>query len=105
MKKQRSSRANGSAMQRAKWLRVARSAVISSTVAAPLVHAQDAAVQTPTPAPASQDVLQEVVVTANRRAQSLADVPYNISSIGGDELAKSGATSLSDFARLSAGLV
>lgn len=78
---------------------LARSAVISSAVATALAQAQEPAI------PAAPESLQEVVVTANRRAQSLNDVPYNISAIGADAIAKSGATSLADLARLSAGLV
>src|SRR5579872_6623252 len=42
--------------------------------------------------------LEEVVVTAQRRAERLIDVPMSITAITGDELARSGATSLIDIA-------
>jgi iron complex outermembrane recepter protein len=41
--------------------------------------------------------LQEVVVTATRRATSVTDVPYNISAMSGSELEDRGITSLSDL--------
>ncbi|HUO18251.1 MAG TPA: hypothetical protein VMU44_00660, partial [Steroidobacteraceae bacterium] len=41
---------------------------------------------------ASAASLQEVVVTANRRQQSLESVPYSISVVSADQLAAGGAT-------------
>lgn len=54
---------------------------------APLARADDAT-------PSS---LQEVVVTATRRATSVIDVPYNISAMSGAELEDRGVASLSDL--------
>lgn len=44
----------------------------------------------PNPAAAEEGVLEEVMVTAQRRAQSIQEVPYNISALTGEELAKEG---------------
>jgi iron complex outermembrane receptor protein len=48
--------------------------------------------------------LEEVVVTANRRQQSVIDVPYNISAISGSALENAGVRSLSDMTRVLPGL-
>jgi outer membrane receptor protein involved in Fe transport len=48
--------------------------------------------------------LQEVVVTANRREQNVLDVPYNISTVTNATLENSGASSLTDIARLLPGV-
>jgi iron complex outermembrane receptor protein len=48
--------------------------------------------------------LQEVTVTAQRRSQSVQDVPYNISAIDGAQIAQSGAASLNDLTRVVPGL-
>ena len=42
--------------------------------------------------------LQEVVVTASRRQQSLESVPYSISVVGPDQIAASGATDIASLA-------
>ncbi|MDZ5645836.1 TonB-dependent receptor [Nitrospirillum sp. BR 11828] len=43
---------------------------------------------------ASDDVLQDIVVTAQRRAQSLQDVPVSVSAFAGDDLKSRGVTSI-----------
>lgn len=48
--------------------------------------------------------LEEVVVTASRREQSILDVPYSISAISSDTLAQDHVQSLSDLSHLIAGL-
>ncbi len=52
----------------------------------------------------SAGALQEVVVTAQRRSQSVQDVPYNISAIGANAIQESGADSINDLTRLVSGL-
>jgi iron complex outermembrane receptor protein len=48
--------------------------------------------------------LEEVIVTATRRATSIQDVPYNISALMGDTINKNGVTDLSDLTRLVPGI-
>ncbi|MBP7334243.1 TonB-dependent receptor [Niveispirillum sp.] len=45
-------------------------------------------------------VLEEIVVTAQRRAQTLADVPLSVSVLGGETLAAAGVNRLDDVARM-----
>src|SRR5580698_3716093 len=53
---------------------------------------------------ASNSSLEEVVVTATRRATSVTDVPYNISAMSGTELDDRGVASLSDLMQQIPGL-
>jgi iron complex outermembrane recepter protein len=46
----------------------------------------------------------DILVTANRRVQSIQDVPYNINAVSGDDLGKSGVTSLNNLAQAVPGL-
>ena len=48
--------------------------------------------------------LEEVVVTASRREQTILDVPYSISAISSDTLTESHIQSLSDLSHMIAGL-
>jgi iron complex outermembrane receptor protein len=57
------------------------------------------------PSVASADELGEILVTATRRSESVADIPYNISAVGSADIADSGVTSLMDLARMVPGLV
>ena len=52
------------------------------------------------PATAQQEpfALEEVVVTASKRSESLQDVAMSITALGGDDLERIGATTLLDFA-------
>lgn len=67
-------------------------------------HAQTAAVTGPSQED-SQSVIPEIVVTAQRRSESIQDVPYNISVVDASQLSASGATSLNDLTRNVPGLV
>jgi iron complex outermembrane recepter protein len=49
--------------------------------------------------------LSEIVVTAQRRVQTVQDIPYNISVVGGADIANSGATNINDLSRIVNGLV
>src|SRR6266436_3508654 len=48
--------------------------------------------------------LEEIVVSAQRRSETIQNVPYNISALGGDTLASSAVVSLNDLTRLVPGL-
>lgn len=51
-------------------------------------------------APDDSGALGEIVVTAQKREQSLKDVPMSISALSGDELTKSGASDIRDLVKL-----
>ncbi len=57
------------------------------------------------PATAAPDEMDEILVTATRRSESVADIPYNISAVGAADIVDSGVTSLVDLARMVPGLV
>ncbi|MBT6583519.1 MAG: TonB-dependent receptor, partial [Gammaproteobacteria bacterium] len=54
---------------------------------------------------AESRVIEEVVITATRRAQSVQDVPINISVVTGDTIRETGVSDLNDLIRLVPGLV
>ena len=51
-----------------------------------------------------EQTVEEVIVTATRRSESVRDVPFNIQAISADVLEKTGATGITDFARTVPGL-
>jgi iron complex outermembrane receptor protein len=54
---------------------------------------------------ASQDILlEEVIVTATRRAQSLQDIPINITALSEDTILRDRITDLTDIARVVPGM-
>ena len=52
----------------------------------------------------AEEALEEIIVTATRRAQSVLEVPYNISAFSAEDLANSSVTNFSEFSRMVAGL-
>ncbi|MGH8446614.1 MAG: TonB-dependent receptor [Solimonas sp.] len=52
---------------------------------------------TPVPAPESTGGIAEIIVTSQKREQSLQEVPLAVSAIGAEELAERGITGLSSF--------
>lgn len=52
----------------------------------------------------ASSLLEEVVVTAQKREQNLQDVPISISAFSGDALKEMGAESISDLGRATAGV-
>ena len=52
----------------------------------------------------AQEALEVIIVTATRRAQSVLDVPYNISAFSAEDLARSSVKDFSDLSRMVAGL-
>jgi iron complex outermembrane receptor protein len=62
----------------------------------------------PSPAVAqngAEDASDEIVVTANRRAENLQDAALSVSAFSGEALERSGAASSADLQQLTAGLV
>ena len=72
--------------------------LILAAVTMPLVIAQSAVAQE------SAVVIEEIVVTAQKREESLADVGIAVDVVSGDRLREAGAVSLIDVARYSPGL-
>jgi outer membrane receptor protein involved in Fe transport len=84
---------------------LASAALAALTIAAP-AHAQDQA-GTETAPPDGQARLDDgnsIIVTAQRRAQTLIEVPQSVSVVGGDTLERQEATSFQDYAALVPGL-
>ena len=44
--------------------------------------------------------LEEIIVTARKRAENLQDVPISVQAFGAEAIAKQGIRSLEDYARL-----
>jgi outer membrane receptor protein involved in Fe transport len=53
---------------------------------------------------ADETALQEVIVTATRRAERMQDIPESISAFSTDDIARRGLTQMDDYARLVPGL-
>jgi iron complex outermembrane receptor protein len=49
---------------------------------------------------AEQDMIAEVIVTAQKRAEALIDVPLSISVVGGDMLERQQAANFQDYLKL-----
>ena len=93
---------------RTRELEKARPALATAAVVASLIAAVPAAAQATAAsqaAPVSSSQLQEIVVTAQRRAEPIQDVPIAITYLSAKRLTRSGATSLSDIAALTPGMV
>ena len=56
-------------------------------------------------APATAAEMDEIIVTATRRDQSVSDIPYNISAIGAADIQGSGVTDLQGLTQMVPGLV
>ncbi|HVW68598.1 MAG TPA: TonB-dependent receptor [Steroidobacteraceae bacterium] len=82
------------------------SACVSAVLAAAAQgYAVPAAAQSYTGPAVADDAVQEVIVTATRRAQSVTDIPYNISAVGSADLQSSGVTDLQGLTHMVPGLV
>ena len=53
----------------------------------------------------AQGTLEEVIVTAQKRAKSIQDVPISITAFSGDFLEESGIDTMEELARLSPSLI
>ena len=77
---------------------IAAALIASLTVSAPS-HAQQEPVDE-----ATQGVLEEIIVTARFREESIQDIGASVSALGGDELIKLGVANIDDLARSTVGL-
>jgi len=68
------------------------------------VHHAQAESSQPEPVVGSKDVVAEITVTAQRRNESVLDVPYNVSVLSPSELQRAGVADLNDLARFVPGL-
>jgi iron complex outermembrane recepter protein len=62
------------------------------------------AADTPQEQPQSSGRLEEIIVTAGRREQTVQEIPYNISAVTGAQLQAAGVNDLASIARLVPGL-
>ncbi len=62
------------------------------------------AIQAQTPAPSDNDVDEEIIVTAQKRATSLQDVPFSIAALTAESITESGASNIVEIARNVPGL-
>ena len=69
-----------------------------------LASAAPAGAETAASAPAATTSVEEVVVTAQKRTESLVNVPISIVAVSGAKLAKSGVNNMSDLANVVPGL-
>jgi iron complex outermembrane receptor protein len=53
---------------------------------------------------ADDETIEEVIVTAQKRATSLQDVPFSVAALGAEDIEQSGATNIVDLARNVPGL-
>ena len=79
---------------------------VASAVSLALSMASAKAQQATAPAPQDEPAgLQEITVTAQRRAQTVQDIPYNISVVAGDSLGGPSVDDSSDLAKVVPGLL
>src|SRR5687767_13849892 len=62
------------------------------------------ATQAQTPVPSDDDIDEEIIVTAQKRATSLQDVPFSIAALTAENITESGATNIVELARNVPGL-
>ena len=74
--------------------------VCGLSLAAIAGRAQDTPAEQPDARPASEDIggVEEIVITTQRRQQSLQDVPISVTALSGDELERLGVATSVDIA-------
>jgi iron complex outermembrane recepter protein len=77
---------------------------VTAAVLTALYGAPAAAAPAPAPAPSDDSALQEVVVTASRRAVSAQDLPISITAVSGEMLAQAGIQDMAGLAHSMAGV-
>ena len=73
--------------------------VLAAAISAALVPTGAAVAQDTPSADAERDTIEEIIVTARKREESLQRVPFSIQAIPEAQLKKMGATGMSDYAR------
>jgi outer membrane receptor protein involved in Fe transport len=81
-----------------------RAVLATTTGGLALIVTPAALAQTAAPTQDAANALEEVVVTAQKRRQTLLEVPQSISVVGGEALERLQATTFADFAGLAPGL-
>ena len=56
------------------------------------------------PEPTEDEVTEEIIVTAQKRATNLQDVPFSVAALTAEDIEKSGATNIVELARNVPGL-
>ncbi|MDP8917088.1 MAG: TonB-dependent receptor [Pseudomonadota bacterium] len=93
-------------MRRSLWMRGSASLIALAALTS-VAHAQDASSPTTGPIPQEEDpnTVDEIVVTAQRREQSLQDVPVVVSAFSEQTLEDAGVRDIRDLQILTPGLV
>lgn len=101
---QRANRALGCILTAAGFTGLAAGQAWGQNVSPQQPDASAAGEKHPVVATAESDVLQEIVVTANKRSESIQQVPIAITAVTGDRLAGIGITNTQDLAAVVPGL-
>ncbi|WP_197274402.1 TonB-dependent receptor [Novosphingobium sp. AAP93] len=84
-------------------MRFKRSILLQTASLAVMMHPQSASAQEADRSGSSQ--ADEIVVTATRRAETVLEIPYNISAVSGDTLEKANITDLAGLRNSTPGLI
>uniref|UniRef100_B0T3Q6 TonB-dependent receptor n=1 Tax=Caulobacter sp. (strain K31) TaxID=366602 RepID=B0T3Q6_CAUSK len=74
------------------------------SIMAAQAHAQTAGAALPVAPQAQPDELTEIVVTAQKREQTLSDVPMSVTAFSGDQLTRRGITDVQGLVKITPGL-
>src|SRR5579859_2475180 len=81
------------------WGRLARRTVLPLAAMGTLWVAGEGGAHAAQTAPADANQLEEIVVTATKRAERIQDIPISVTAITGAQLAQQGADNFVDYAR------
>lgn len=77
---------------------------VFSRGAAALLIAMPFAISAQQTSPSEDDITEEIIVTAQKRATSLQDVPFSVAAVTSEDIEQSGATNIVELARNVPGL-
>ena len=69
-----------------------------------LLHLRSPFAAQNTPQPTDDEIIEEIIVTAQKRATSLQEVPFSIAAVTAEDIKESGATNIVELARNVPGL-